>query len=118
MEQDRRTFLTDAGRWLLLTGAAALAWDHVVAGAPEKAPNYDDTRHWWGMIIDIEKCIGCGNCVRACKAENDVPRRAGLLPHVGRALPGRSRATSSTPSSTRPTAGTTGFPEIDAPSTR
>ena len=29
--------------------------------------------HWWAMMIDIEKCIGCGNCVRACKAENDVP---------------------------------------------
>ena len=25
------------------------------------------------MIIDIERCIGCGNCVRACKTENNVP---------------------------------------------
>jgi Fe-S-cluster-containing dehydrogenase component len=24
------------------------------------------------MTIDIDKCIGCGNCVRACKAENNV----------------------------------------------
>ena len=30
--------------------------------------------HWWGMIIDIDKCIGCGNCVRACSNENDVPK--------------------------------------------
>jgi Fe-S-cluster-containing dehydrogenase component len=29
--------------------------------------------HWWGMLIDIPKCIGCGNCVRACQTENDVP---------------------------------------------
>jgi tetrathionate reductase subunit B len=25
------------------------------------------------MLIDVTKCIGCGNCVRACAAENDVP---------------------------------------------
>ena len=77
MEQDRRSFLADTGQWLLLTGAAALAWDAVVAGEPEAAPNYRLTDHWWGMIIDIEKCIGCGNCVRACKAENDVPLEEG-----------------------------------------
>jgi Fe-S-cluster-containing dehydrogenase component len=29
------------------------------------------------MLIDIEKCIGSGNCVRACKAENDVPLEDG-----------------------------------------
>jgi len=35
--------------------------------------NYALTEHWWGMLVDISKCIGCGNCVRACAAENDVP---------------------------------------------
>ena len=25
------------------------------------------------MIIDIDKCIGCGSCVRACSQENHVP---------------------------------------------
>jgi Fe-S-cluster-containing dehydrogenase component len=77
MEQDRRSFLAHTGRWLMLTGAATIAWEHVLAGAPEQAPNYRVTDHWWGMIIDIDKCIGCGNCVRACKAENDVPLEAG-----------------------------------------
>ncbi len=28
---------------------------------------------WWGIGIDIEKCIGCGMCAKACKKENDVP---------------------------------------------
>ncbi len=40
---------------------------------PEDSPNYKMRDHWWSMLIDIPKCIGCGNCVRACQTENDVP---------------------------------------------
>ena len=29
--------------------------------------------HHWIFVVDINKCIGCGNCVRACKHENAVP---------------------------------------------
>jgi tetrathionate reductase subunit B len=73
MNPDRRKFLFDTGTLLVLSASAAVAWDAIVAGSPEKAPNYTMTDHWWGMAIDIDKCIGCGNCVRACKTENDVP---------------------------------------------
>ena len=58
---------------LILLPAAAVAWKSVLAGTPEDSPNYKMTEHWWGMLIDIPKCIGCGNCVRACQTENDVP---------------------------------------------
>ena len=34
---------------------------------------YDPTAHLYGMGVDVRKCIGCGQCVVACKAENDVP---------------------------------------------
>lgn len=38
------------------------------ANEPEKA------KPWYAIGIDIEKCIGCGNCAKACKSENDVPK--------------------------------------------
>jgi Fe-S-cluster-containing dehydrogenase component len=34
---------------------------------------YDASQHWYGMGVEIEKCIGCNRCVEACKAENNVP---------------------------------------------
>lgn len=34
---------------------------------------YDASEHLYGMGIDVNKCIGCGQCVVACKTENDVP---------------------------------------------
>ena len=74
MSTDRREFLARGTHLLLLTGAAQLAWDAVARGEPQAAPNYETADHWWAMAIDVEKCIGCGNCVRACKEENDVPR--------------------------------------------
>jgi Fe-S-cluster-containing dehydrogenase component len=58
---------------LILLPAAAVAWEHVLAGTPENAPNYKSSEHWWGMLVDITKCIGCGSCVRACQMENHVP---------------------------------------------
>ena len=60
-------------RMLYLLPAAAIAWDFVKAGTPELAPNYKTSDHWYGMLLDITKCIGCGSCVRACQNENNVP---------------------------------------------
>ena len=69
---------------LVLLPAAAVAWKYVLAGTPGSLPELQLSEHWWGMLIDLPKCIGCGNCVRACQTGE---RRAGrILPHLGGTL--------------------------------
>jgi MoCo/4Fe-4S cofactor protein with predicted Tat translocation signal len=29
--------------------------------------------HHWGMIVDMNSCVGCGACVVSCNVENNVP---------------------------------------------
>jgi tetrathionate reductase subunit B len=72
MDISRREFLTQGSKLLLLTAAAARALESA-GTAPGPGDTYHMADHWWGMIIDIDKCIGCGNCVRACSKENSVP---------------------------------------------
>lgn len=69
---DRREFLQK------LLGAPCLALlasacGPVFALARAEGENGAASEHYWGMGIQVDKCIGCGRCVEACKVENDVP---------------------------------------------
>ena len=71
MEISRRDLFTIGGKLLILASAGATL--EQITGAEPAPEAYKMADHWWGMIVDIDKCIGCGNCVRACANENHVP---------------------------------------------
>ena len=72
---NKREFLQKLGACLPMAGLLPLPTATVRAGALIPAPpgDYDATKHWYGMGVDVDKCIGCNRCVEACKAENAVP---------------------------------------------
>lgn len=74
MSMSRRELLRSSARLLVLTPAAAAYLERRSGVVSASSSKYEMAQHYWAMIIDIDKCIGCGNCVRACSAENGVPR--------------------------------------------
>jgi tetrathionate reductase subunit B len=67
---ERRRFVAKLS--LLLTSSGILG--SLFRPSAAKAGTYDPSKHYYGMGIQVNKCIGCGRCVEACKDENAVPR--------------------------------------------
>lgn len=77
-DASRRDFLKTLGTACVAIALAPLAEKLALAdevASDKQIPaDYDWSKHKWGMAIDVEKCIGCGHCVVACKEENGVPK--------------------------------------------
>ena len=72
INSSRRDFLRKsiALSGTILATSALKSFTAIVFAADQPDPE----KPWYGVGIDIEKCIGCGMCARACKTENDVPK--------------------------------------------
>jgi Fe-S-cluster-containing dehydrogenase component/anaerobic selenocysteine-containing dehydrogenase len=36
-------------------------------------PGFKYDGYKWGMVVDLNACVGCGGCVVACQSENSIP---------------------------------------------
>ena len=71
MSCSRRDFLKNTFKTSLAT-ALPLSAFKMLSPAEVKAYTGDPATRWV-FLVDTQKCVGCGLCVKACKLENEVP---------------------------------------------
>ncbi len=67
LNTSRRNFLKT-----VVAGAALMAGLKLVRVVSASEPT-GTSPHSWAMLIDQNKCTGCGHCTLACRATNDIP---------------------------------------------
>jgi len=71
MTCSRRAFLKDAVGGTLATALPLSAFTLLTQDEARAAIAEVTTR--WAFLVDTNKCVGCGLCVKACKNENEIP---------------------------------------------
>ena len=71
MTCSRRDFLKDAIGSTLATVMPLSAFTFLSNSEARAAVEESTVR--WGFLVDTNKCVGCGLCVKACKNENEIP---------------------------------------------
>jgi molybdopterin-containing oxidoreductase family iron-sulfur binding subunit len=49
-----------------------LGAEHIAPHHPTLYPGKQDDGRAWGMVIDLDSCIGCNACITACQSENNI----------------------------------------------
>ncbi|MCM0080901.1 4Fe-4S dicluster domain-containing protein [Geomonas sp. Red32] len=72
----------EIAQWIPLSRLSEMApgqGDELILPLPEGYRNDKDmypkreyTKHRWAMVVDLQRCIGCGACAVACYAENNI----------------------------------------------
>jgi Fe-S-cluster-containing dehydrogenase component len=62
------------GLLMLTTARAVRAATRRTLATQSVPKGYDPFAHKWLMALNVDRCIGCGLCVDACKTENHVPQ--------------------------------------------
>ena len=71
MSCSRRNLLKSALSTTLAASLPISAFRFLSPAECKAATGKEGTR--WGFLVDTNKCVGCGFCVKACKKENEVP---------------------------------------------
>ena len=71
MKFSRRDVLATAVKGALVTALPLGAFRILSPSEARAAVKESNVR--WGFLVDTNRCVGCGFCVKACKLENEVP---------------------------------------------